>query len=330
MRVSRTVLPQPSSRRNGRVGSSRSPQSDAAGVTIDMSRVLRWLQAYQDVGLLAIAMLAALTLLAAGQLLALLALLPLVLLLWERRRRRRWLRRVAERIEKREHIEKIEVDQDDWSGLARAVNGLLQEQQMLHYNAALQPASLPRSALAILRDEAFVEQSEPREVVVLTVGVGEQPNLAEVARSLRYLAEFAQFQAERHGALLLPCSLGLQLVFGAFGTSTINEALRGGFEAAREIAQAYVDRSAGQVTFGLSSGAVTMTIAPGLGFCPVGGVVEQALALQRLVPADSRALLVCGERDYLRLHPRITPLGQRLSASIRLPIPVHALYCLPL
>jgi hypothetical protein len=271
-----------------------------------MSGPLGWPAYYLLVGAFTLALVAAVALIATGQILAGALLALLAVLLWERMRFLNWMRRVTQRIEQRQMFEKVEVEAGVWGELCRAINGLLHEQHALRHRASLQPHSLPQSALAALLGGAL-PPSQHRDVAVIVIGLPMDDATADQIHNWRALQQLARAEAERYEALLLPCGLGVQLVFGAFDDRPLAESVRLAATVARAIADGYAAACHGLLAAGLASGDALTMHEPVAGFSVLGSVVEQALRLQQTAASSGEALLLCGERDYMRLYTEAMP-----------------------
>lgn len=279
----------------------------------------RWLFAVLVVALPLVVILAV-----ARQPLALLLLLLVLLLVWWQFRLTAWMRHTARQIEQRQHLEKVEVKRGTWGLLCRAINGLLHEQHGLRQLASLHPAVLPAGILAQLRAGNPHHASESAIVIL-----GLQGSTADDGHLQHWsdLMQVARQYVQRHDGLLLPSGAAIQLVFGAFGDRSLGESLDQALDAVRVIAAA----CSGVVVASLVSGNTTTVLVPGGGIGLLGEPVDYAAELQRLALVASEPLLLCGERDYLRLSHSSVALARRLHLPQGITIQApYGIYGLPL
>jgi class 3 adenylate cyclase len=235
--------------------------------------------------------------------LALLPLIALLLLAVDRRDRRAQL--LAIRITDQRQLDKLEVPRGPWGDLARAVNGLLQERRVEQRLRAALPSPLPLEAILSLLGGDLAAGGQSRAVAVLLVGAPvRQPACEHGVRrdglaAWQALALTAQQAAQQHGALLQPCGDAVMLVFGAFEERPTRESLRQALAAAALLQHTWRDSDAvGALALALATGHALAAALPGMGFCVVGGPVEQAVGLQQLAARVRRSGLLCSEEVY--------------------------------
>src|SRR5262249_1456691 len=102
-----------------------------------------------------------------------------------------------------------------------------------------------------------------------------------------------------------PCGDAIMLAFGAFAEQSPGETLRAALAAAEALQRSWRDgaiKAGGPLILSLASGHALAIVLPGLGYCVVGGPVEQAGQLQHLARHARRQGLVCSEGVYYVLR----------------------------
>ncbi|SRR6266498_94557 len=246
----------------------------------------------------------------AGQLAAAALLALIVLLVRAIERRDQRAQALARLIADDQQSEKIEVPDGAWGELTRAVNGLLQERRVAERLRQALPAPLPLAAVHSLLGGELMTAGQSRPVAVLLVSAPARAPAWEhgVRRGAlvawQALARAAQEAAQRYGALLQPCGDAVMLVFGAFEEHPAHESLRDALEAAALLQRGWLaySENGASLSLALASGYALAVALPGLGFCVVGGPVEQAVSLQQLAVHARRSGLMCSEEAYQSLR----------------------------
>lgn len=252
-------------------------------------------------------------------------LLVLVVLVLDRVRRDRLLRRVAAQIAADDLDTKLEVFEGALGELCYAINRLQQQRRNQQRLQRLLPA-LPSAGRSRLGELHIPIDGLECEVAVLALGlptVGVEP-----LERLREAASAVSRQAEINDALIIRSDGRILLIFGAFGQTSPAAAMRGAYSSAQALHGVWAGRPVGeQPIFTLAGGRARAVVLPGLGYTVLGPPIEQALGLQRI--AEVAADLVCNEDAYLNLRrigsaPAQAPVP-RLSA-----VDGHPAYSVPL
>jgi class 3 adenylate cyclase len=206
---------------------------------------------------------------------------------------------------------KLEVSDGAVGALCHAVNGLLQQRRVQERLQALLPA-LPVSVhQRLLDDPASMRfgQNTPLATVLLVGRAGPGARNPDDPRKnaavCLLLAEEAQQQAGRYGALMQLCGESLLLVFGALEPQSRAAGLQAALETAQALRQRWDEAgplARGRLSLSIASGNVVAGVLPGLGYSAFGPPIEQALRLQHLAAACPEYALLCSEDAYASLR----------------------------
>lgn len=221
-----------------------------------------------------------------------------------------------------ETLEKLEVPSGEWGDLTRAINGLLQERRRQQRLAQAMPLAIPDTALRSLLEDRSKPETDARLVVILLASTNELPFRdkpdVDSFEAWRACVEIARDQAQQHGALVQPSGNALLLVFGAFGDAPREAVITAALNTAEAISQSWQPRSErSHLRLGLVAGSALIAPLPGLGFCAMGTVIEQADQLERLAGNLPHFRLIADETAYYTLRllggPTWQVTGQHLA-----------------